>query len=386
MSLVVRHASVVTSKRIIENAYILVEGGLIVEVGEEPYTGLAGSVINVEGLIVVPGFIDTHTHGIRGLDFTTNREPDNILQAAGYYVRHGVTGFLATTVTAPFETLVEACNAIREAISVWKSDYGARILGIHLEGPYISPEAAGAQDKTYIRLPSIEEFKKLVEASGNTIRQVTMAPELPGANEFIAYTRNLGITISAGHTNASYEEGLKSIELGISKATHLFNGMKKFHHREPGIALALLQSPNVYLEVIVDFIHLHPAVVKMVIDYASPRRVVLVTDSIAATDMPDGIYMLGGLRVIVERGVCKLIDTGTLAGSTLTMDKAFKNVYKLGYSLRDLVLMSSYTPVKSINLSKIGDIEVGYPADLVVLDQDLTIEKTIIGGEIVYEK
>ena len=386
MSLIVRRGRIVTSKRVIENAYILIKNGLIVEVKEEPYTGLAETMINAEGLIVIPGFIDTHTHGIRGLDFTANREPTSILQAAKYYVRHGVTSFLATTITAPFEVLVEACSAVREAMRTWRSECGARILGVHLEGPYISPEAAGAQNKTYIRSPNIEEFKKLVEASGNIIRQVTIAPELPGASEFIAYAKSLGVTLSAGHTNASYEEGLKSIELGISKATHLFNGMTRFHHREPGIALALLQSPSVYLEIIADFIHLHPAVVKMIIDYASPRRVVLVTDSIVATDMPDGMYDLGGLRVIVKRGVCKLADTDTLAGSTLTMDRAVSNVYKLGYSLKDLVLMSSYTPAKSIGLSGVGDIEVGYYADLIILDQDLNINKTIIGGEVVYEK
>jgi len=384
VSLIVRRGRIVTSKRVIENAYILIKDGLIVEVNEEPYTGLAGATINAEGLIVMPGFIDTHTHGIRGLDFTANREPSSILQAAKYYVRHGVTGFLATTVTAPFEVLVEACSAIREAMGMWRSEYGARILGVHLEGPYINPEVAGAQNKTYIRLPSIEEFKKLVDSSGNTIRQVTSAPELPGASEFIVYVRSLGITVSAGHTNASYEEGLKSIELGVSKATHLFNGMRRFHHRDPGIVVALLESPNVYLEIIVDFIHIHPSVVKMIIEYASPRRVVLVTDSIVATDMPDGTYDLGGLKVIVEHGVCKLADTGALAGSTLTMDRAVKNVFKLGYGFRDLVLMSSYTPAKSINLSKVGDIRAGYLADLVIVDQDLNIDKTIIGGEVVY--
>jgi N-acetylglucosamine-6-phosphate deacetylase len=162
--------------------------------------------------------------------------------------------------------------------------------------------------------------------------------------------------------------------------------MTRFHHREPGIALALLQSPNVYLEIIADFIHLHPAVVKMVIDYATPKRVVLVTDSIAATDMPDGIYELGGLKVIVEKGICRLAGTETLAGSTLTMDKAFKNIASLGYSLQEVATMTSLTPAKSLGIERLGDIEVGYSADMVILDKSFRVVKTIVNGEIVYEK
>jgi N-acetylglucosamine-6-phosphate deacetylase len=386
MSLVIRHGRVVSSTRVIEDAYILIENGVIVEVDREPFTGLSSTVINAEGLIVMPGFIDTHTHGIKGLDATVNREPSKILEMAKHYSRHGVTGFLPTTVTAPFEELAEACGAVREAMSEWRSNNGARIIGIHLEGPYLNPEAAGAQNKAYIHPPNIEEFKKLVEASGNTIKQVTIAPELEGAGEFITFARSMGIVVSAGHTHASYEEGLRSIEIGVSKATHLFNGMTRFQHREPGIVLALLQSPSVYLEIIVDFVHLHPAVVKMVIDYASPRRVVLITDSIAATDMPDGEYELGGLKVIVKQGICRLADTGGLAGSTLTMDKAVKNISRLGYGFKDLVLMASKAPAESIRLYNLGDIRVGYQADFVLVDDDMTVVKTMINGDTVFEK
>jgi len=385
-SLVIRHGKVVSTSSVIDDAYILIEKGVIVEVGKEPFTGFANATINVEGSIVMPGFIDTHTHGIGGLDVVINRDPWKILEMAKQYSRHGVTGFLPTTVTAPFDVLIEASKAVSEAMKEWRSDYGARILGVHLEGPYINPEMAGAQNKAFIRLPNIEEFKKLLEASHNNIKQITIAPELPGASELILYAKSLGITISAGHTNATYEEAVESIEKGVTKATHLFNGMRRFHHRDPGITLALIQSPSVYLEIIADFIHLHPAVVKLVVDYATPRRIVLITDSIAAADMPDGIYELGGLKVIVEHGLCKLADTGTLAGSTLTMDKAVRNIYELGYNLKDIVLMSSSNPARSINLNRIGDIAKGYYADLVVLKQDLSVDKTIVNGEVVYER
>jgi N-acetylglucosamine-6-phosphate deacetylase len=385
MSFVVRHCRVVSLTRVVDDGYILVKNGVIVEVGKEPFEGYADVVIDAEGLVAVPGFIDTHTHGIRGLDFTLNRDSESILRMAKYYAEHGVTGFVATTVTAPLEVLEEVCKAVKEAVELWRGE-GAKILGVHLEGPYINPEAAGAQNKVWIRRPNIDEFKRLVESCGNVVKQVTLAPELPDADKLIEYAKARGITVSAGHTNASYEEGLRAVKMGVTKATHLFNGMARFHHREPGIALALLQSSSVYLEIIADFIHLHPAVVKMVIDYASPKRVALVTDSIAATGMPDGVYELGGLKIVVEKGICRLADTGGLAGSTLTMDRAVKNITSLGYSLRDAVLMASYTPAKSIGLNKLGDLEPGYSADFVILDENLSVVKTIVNGRVTYEK
>jgi len=385
MSMVIRNGVVVTSSRVIERGYVLVKNGVIAEVGKEPFSGYAEEVIDAEGMLIAPGFIDTHTHGIGGLDFTANRDPESVLKMAKSYARHGVTAFLASTVTAPLEVLEEVCKAVKEAIDMWRGE-GAKILGVHFEGPYINPEMAGAQNKAWIRRPDLEEFKRLVESCRGVVKQVTIAPELPGADKLIEYARSRGIVVSAGHTNASYEEGLKSVKLGVTKANHLFNGMTRFHHREPGIALALLQTPNVYLEVIADFIHLHPAVVKMVIDYATPKRVVLVTDSIAATDMPDGIYELGGLKVIVEKGICRLAGTETLAGSTLTMDKAFKNIASLGYSLQEVATMTSLTPAKSLGIERLGDIEVGYSADMVILDKSFRVVKTIVNGEIVYEK
>jgi N-acetylglucosamine-6-phosphate deacetylase len=385
MSLVIRHGKIVSSTRIIDNGYILIKNGSIAEIGREPFTGFAEETIDAEELIVLPGFIDTHTHGIQGLDFTSNRDPYSILEMARHYARHGVTGFVATTVTAPLEVLEEACKAVGEAMEMWRGG-GSRILGMHLEGPYINPSAAGAQNKIYIRTPNVDEFKRLAESCRGVVKQVTLAPELPGAATIIAYARSAGITVSAGHTNASYDDGLRAVELGVTKASHLFNGMTRFHHREPGIALALMQSQNVYLEIIADFVHLHPAVVKMVIDYASPRRVVLITDSIAATDMPDGVYELGGLKIVVEKGVCRLADSSGLAGSTLTMDRAVKNVLKLGYSLIDAVVMASLAPAKSIGLDRFGDIEVGHYADLVLLDKNASVVKTIVSGEVAYEK
>ncbi|MEM2855249.1 MAG: N-acetylglucosamine-6-phosphate deacetylase [Desulfurococcaceae archaeon] len=389
MRLTLRHLTIASSSKLIEDGYVVVERGIIRDVGREPLGSSVSSEVNLSGYIAVPGFIDTHTHGVKGLDVTSNPEPHRILEMSKHYVKHGVTSYVPTTVTAPHEVIIDACRAVREARLQWTPIDGSRILGVHLEGPYINPKAAGAQNTAYIRKPSIKELQEYIDASGKTVVQITIAPEIDGALDLIRYASSVGITVSAGHTDSSYEEGVKAVELGVSKATHIFNGMTRFHHREPGIALALLQSPRVFIELIADFIHIHPAVVKMIIDLGGSSRITLITDSIAATDMPDGIYELGGLKVIVEKGVCKLLNTGSLAGSTLTMDKAFKNVVKLGYSLMDAAAMASTTPAKSINVYeklKIGDIRAGYVADIAILNKELEVVKTIIEGSIVYEK
>ncbi|MEM4527665.1 MAG: N-acetylglucosamine-6-phosphate deacetylase [Desulfurococcaceae archaeon] len=385
--LVFRHCKIIAPNMVIKDGYVVIEDGVIKSVGKEPFKGPTSESIDLEGQLLLPGLIDTHTHGISGLDITMNPDPSVLLEMSSHYARHGVTGFLATTVSAPHDVLLKACKAFKDAKDSWRPSHGARLLGLHLEGPYISPEMPGAMNPLFIRKPSIRELEEYIEVSGRNIRQITIAPEIEGIDELITYARLNNIVVSAGHTNAFYEIGLNKIAMGISKATHIFNAMRGIHHREPGIALSLLQARGVFVELIADFIHLHPGVVKMVIDYASPDRVVLVTDSIAATDMPDGVYELGGLKISVERGVCKLVDADKLAGSTLTMDKAIRNIVELGYSLVDVVKMASLTPAKSIELDiKIGDIKPGYRADLVVLDEGFNVLKTIVNGVIVYER
>lgn len=384
---VFENCRIVSPSRDISRGYVLVVDGVVREVGVGRFEGCADERIDLDGLTLLPGFVDTHTHGVEGFDVTASPSPDTVLEMARRFVKYGVTGFVPTTVSAPRDVLVMACRAVREASRLWKPSIGARILGLHLEGPYLNREAAGAQNTEFLRLPSVEEFRVYYEESGGMLKQITIAPELPGAQKLIEVAKSLGVVVSAGHTNASYEVGVEAVRLGVSKATHLFNGMRRFHHRDPGIALALMQSPDVYLEIIADFVHLHPAVVKVVIDYATPKRVVLVTDSIAATGLGDGIYSLGGLEVVVEKGIARLAKTGSLAGSTLTMDKAFRNIVSLGYSPREASTMASYNPAKSIGIgSSIGDIAPGYKADFAVVDDSLGIVKTIIDGEVVYEK
>jgi N-acetylglucosamine-6-phosphate deacetylase len=380
-----RHVKIISPSIVIEDAYIVIKEGLILDVGSEPLSNSPATNINLEGYYAIPGFIDTHTHGAKGIE-VTDASVDDIFNLSEFYITKGVTSFLPTTVSAPHETLVKTCRAINEAINAWKPAYGSRILGVHLEGPYLNPEAAGAQNLEALRKPDLREFEEYMKASGGFLRQITLAPELEGAMDLISYAVSRKIVVSAGHSNATYEEGLKAIERGVSKANHLFNGMRRFHHRDPGIALALLLSSNVYLEIIADFVHLHPAVVKLVVDYAKPNRVVLITDSISATGLPDGIYKLGGLEIVVHQGVSRLVKTGSLAGSTLTLDTALRNMVSLGYDLKSVVSMLSLVPARSIKEEKIGDIKPGYFADIVILDEKLSVTKTLVAGEIVFEK
>ncbi len=376
--------NIIYVNRIISNGYIYIRNGFIADIGiGSPPQYLMPKVEKIDGTFIFPGFIDTHTHGIAGIDVTESIDPYRFLELAKHYIRHGVTSFLPTTVSTSYDRIVEVCKAVREAMNIWRPENGSRILGLHMEGPYINPKRAGAQNPIYIRTPTINEIRNLIDSCGNVVKQISMAPEIENSLSIAKILIEKGIVVSAAHTDATYDEGLKAIESGFTKITHIFNGMREFHHREPGIALAFLQNEKVFIEVIADFIHLHPAVVKMIIDIAGPDRVVLITDSIHATDMPDGIYTLGGLKVLVEKGIAKL-EKGGLAGSTLTMDKELRNVYRLGYRLPDISKMLSTTPARSIRIMNIGRIEKGSKADFVVLDEELNVKATFIEGVRVY--
>lgn len=381
MRVVVKGGRVLTPFVDLGEKDIVIESGVIRDVGDN----LTGDrTVDASGLTVAPGFIDTHFHGYAGVDFTLARS-DDALRVAQEVVRHGVTGFLASLVAAPRDVLLKALSELAAAIERQKPGSGARILGIHLEGPYLNPQMRGAMDPRFFREPSVAELSEYFEASRRHLKQITVAPELPGAIELIRRAVEMGVTVSLGHTDATYEEAVKAVLAGASKATHIFNQMRHFHHREPGVAFALLEQPNVFIEVIADLVHLHPATVRLVASLAGPGRTVLITDAVAATGLPDGEYTLGGLKIVVRGGVSRLADTGVLAGSTLTMDRAVANMVKLGYSLADALRMASTTPALSIGLGgRLGVVAPGYLADLVLLDEKLRVAKTIVGGVEVY--
>ncbi len=375
----------VTPTMVLEKASLKVRNGLIVDV-VEGYVK-ASNVLDYRDYTVVPGILDTHIHGLKGYDVNDGK-PESILGMAKHLVEYGVTGFQPSSVTASHEKLLEICKAVREAYSEWKNNSeppGARILGLHLEGPYINPDKRGAQNPEYIRYPSRREIEEYIEASKNLLRMITLAPEIDGGLDIIPYLVDKGIVVSIGHSNADYDTALKAIARGASRATHLFNAMRKIHHRDPGLIVALMENPQVYLELIVDLVHLHPAIVRFTVNHVGVGRIVLVSDAISATGLKDGVYSLGGLEVRVEKGIARLGD-GTLAGSTLTLDKALRNMVRLGYSLQETTWMLSLNPARSLGIKRMGDLKPGYYADLVVLDDKLEVRATVIGGIEVYSK
>ena len=385
MKVLVKNAHVLTPLEDLGVVNVIVKDGTILGFNlEEP----ADKVIDAEYHYVAPGYVDTHIHGYKGVD-VTEASPEELLDMAHELTAHGVTAFLASTITAPHEKLLQACRNVYQAASAWTPSRGARILGVHLEGPYLNPKMKGAQDERYMRKPSLEEFEEYYSASGGFLRKITVAPELEGALEFLKAASARKVAVSLGHSEATYEEALRGVEAGATIANHIFNGMRVFHHREPGLALALLLDPRVYVEVIADYVHLHAATLQLVYKVAGPSRVVLITDAISAAGLPDGEYLLGGLRIRVQGGVSRLVDTGGLAGSTLTMDNAVKNMVKIGASLLEALTMASYTPSKSIEAlsrEKLGLLKPGFKADMVVLDERLNVRKVIINGELVFEE
>jgi N-acetylglucosamine-6-phosphate deacetylase len=385
LKVLVKNAHVLTPLEDLGVVNVMVKDGIILGFNLEES---ADKVIDAEQCYVAPGYVDTHIHGYKGVD-ATEASPEELLDMAYELIAHGVTAFLASTVTAPHERLLQACRNVHQAASMWTPSKGARIVGVHLEGPYLNPKMKGAQNEEYMRKPSLREFEEYYSASGGYLRKITVAPELEGALEFIRAVSAKGVAVSLGHSEATYEEALRGVEAGATIANHIFNGMRVFHHREPGLALALLLDPRVYVEVIADYIHLHTATLQLVYRVAGPSRVALITDAISAAGLPDGEYLLGGLRIKVQGGISRLVDTGGLAGSTLTMDSAVKNMVKLGTGLLEALAMASYTPSKSIEAvsrEKLGFLGPGFKADTVILDEKLNVKKVLVNGELIYEE
>ncbi|MGC8904586.1 N-acetylglucosamine-6-phosphate deacetylase [Thermus sp.] len=320
----------------------------------------------VDGPYVLPGFLDLHVHGGGGWEFMEGKEAS--LEAARFHLRHGTTGLLATTVTALPEDLERALEGVREAMEACQA-----ILGVHLEGPFISPHRLGAQPP-YPRLPDPGLAASLLALA--PVRAVTLAPELPGALDLIRFLAGRGVRVQMGHTAAGYEEALAGLEAGAQGFTHLFNAMTPLHHREPGVAgLALERGP--WAELIPDGLHVHPAALRLALK-AIPG-LYFVTDAVAAAGMPDGVYPLGAHRV-EKRGEGVWLGE-SLAGSTLTMDRALRNLVAFGLSLEEAARRLSTFPARYLGLEDRGEIAPGKRADLVVLDENLEVVAVYLGGE-----
>lgn len=323
--------------------------------------------------LVVPGFVDLHCHGGGGQTFTTG-DPAAARGAAEFHLRHGTTTMLASLVSSPFELMRDATAGYLPLVRA------GVIAGVHFEGPYLSGDRCGAQNPAYLRDPSIEELTALVKLGEGALRMVTVAPELPGAAEAIAFLREHGVLAAIGHTDATYEQTRAGLAAGATVGTHLFNGMRPPHHREPGPVVGLLDSIAV-CELIADNFHLHPGMLAFAARAAGPDRAALVTDAMDAAGMPDGAYELGGQEVVVAGRVARLARNGSIAGSTLTMDLALRNTVAAGIPLEDAVAMAATTPARALGLAdEVGALEAGLRADLVVLSPDLEVKRVMRAG------
>lgn len=329
--------------------------------------------------LVVPGFVDMHVHGGGGASYAGGIIAD-IVRAATFHLRHGTTTTLASLITASPPDLLAAVSALAVMAQA------PTVAGIHLEGPWLSAARCGAHDQNQLRDPDPAELDSLLAAAGGTVRMVTLAPELPGAIDAVRRLTDAGVVVALGHTDATYEQTRQALAAGARVGSHVFNGMRPMHHREPGPALALLEDPRVTVELIADGIHVHSRLVQWVIDAVGPERVALITDAIPAAGSADGSFRLGALDVDVVSGVARVRGTSTIAGSTATMDQLFRTVlHQAGpasdEALAAAVQMTSTTPARAVGLDNVGSLRAGLDADLVVLSPDLQITDVMAKGE-----
>lgn len=361
---------------------LLIENGKIARIGDFECDGL---IELPEDQIIIPGFIDQHIHGAAGSDAMDGTIED-LSKIACSLAKEGTTAFLATTMTQSPENIDKALSAVKEYIES-KPENGAEILGVHLEGPFISKDYIGAQPLEYVAAPCVEVFKHYEEVSGNNIKLVSMAVEVEGAEDLVSYLASKGIVASIGHSNAKYADVEKAIKAGASNVTHTYNAQKPIHHREVGTVGSAMLFDELTCEAICDGIHLSAPAIKLLWKNKPADKFVLVTDAMRAKHMPDGVSELGGQVVIVKNGEARL-ENGTLAGSVLRMNNAVKNVMRfLETDLETTVKYASANPAKNLGVYDLmGSIKEGKLANLVVVDKDVNVYQTIRCGKVVFEK
>ncbi|MEU1009522.1 N-acetylglucosamine-6-phosphate deacetylase [Streptomyces sp. NPDC005890] len=369
-TLLLTGANVVLPTGTVQNGHVVVDGKRIAA------TAPAGSqVVDVTGHWLVPGFVDIHNHGGGGASFSGT--PDDILTAIRTHRAHGTTTLVASTVTDEMDLLVRQAGLLSEL-----AEQG-EIAGIHFEGPFISPCRKGAHSEGLLRDPDPAEVRKLIDAARGKARMVTLAAELPGGLDSVRLLAEHGVIAAIGHTDASYEQTAEAIDAGATVATHLFNAMPALNHRAPGPIAALLEDERVTVELINDGVHLHPAALELAFRHAGADRVAFITDAMDAAGTGDGRYMLGPLEVEVSEGVARLVEGGSIAGSTLTLDRAFRRAVTVDkLSVEDTVTALSANPARLLGLSdRIGSLETGKDADLVLLDADFALKGVMRQGE-----
>ena len=335
--------------------------------------------IDLQGATVIPGLVDVHSHGNSGADFSDG-DYEGLKKMAAYYARCGVTSFAPASMTLPYDVLSAAFATAKQLTEETPAGC-ARLMGIQMEGPYFSYKKRGAQNPDYLKEPDFEGFRKLYEDCGGLVRIVDVAPELPGAAEFVAKAKEL-CTVSIAHTDSDYDHAKAAIDAGVTHLTHLYNAMPGIHHRNPGVIPAAVENPNVRAEIICDGQHIHPASVRLAFTMFGPERMILVSDSGRCAGLPDGSqFQLGGQDCWLRDGVARLAD-GTIACSAANLWQCLCNVISWGIPEETAIRAASYNPACAIGAdSKIGSIETGKLADFLVCSSDYSSKRVFLGGK-----
>lgn len=378
-----RGARLVDASTDLASADITIANGALAAVGSRVASrGRSGDPIDASDCIITPGFIDVHTHGGGGYNLHT-LDPAEILAYAAWAPRTGLTAFLIAVVGVPDGAPDGQLRAAASAAEQYAT--GAEPLGIFCEGPYINPARRGAHMASWLRLPDLDEIDRLLDRAAGRLRLITIAPELPGAAPAIRRLVASGVTVSIGHSDATYEQTLEAVQLGVTHATHCCNAMRPLGHRDPGPLAAIAQSPRVYGELIADGVHVHPAMVDIVARLLGPERTIVITDALAGAGVADATFDFAGQPARIEHGAARLAD-GTITGSVLTMDQALRNMLNMTHAtLPEAVGMLTLNPARAIHADdRKGRLQVGYDADLLVFDHDLSLQATYCRGVLAY--
>jgi N-acetylglucosamine-6-phosphate deacetylase len=367
----------------IADAGILIRDGVIEAIGPRAGMNLPADAKEIVGedKTAIPGFVDVHIHGAGGRDIMEGT-PDAMAVVTKMLARHGTTSIVATTVTASPEEICRSCEGIAGYIATQheSQDPRAEVLGIHLEGPFLNKVRRGVHPEEWLRLPSSELLEKFIAATSGNALMLTIAPELLGAIPCIDAAREAGLVVGMGHTDATYEQARMAMAHGAHHAVHMYNAMRPFSHRDSGVIGAVLTSQDVTAELIADGVHVEEAAMQLLLRAKSTECVILISDGLSATGMPDGKYMLGNFEVTVSGGVCRNSE-GKLAGSTLTLDKALRNVVGMGKTFAEATRMLTLNPAALLGVEfKKGALRVGADADILLMDEGLQLAGVWVRG------
>jgi len=391
MSITLNRTTIFTPERILENAALTVDDdGRISYIGPMDCAPRHdGAVLDLSNRIVIPGMIDIHVHGGNGIDLGVTQLPstslrDDLHHYSRWVAESGVTGFLAGIGMKDPEATIDRLSAYADLLE--EGLPGAEMLGIYMEGPFMNPEQKGAIPEDWLHDPDMDEARAYLEAGRGWIRQISIAPELPHAQEVASLFRRAGVVVALAHSSSSYEQTREALKGNWTNITHTFNKMGTLHHRDPGIVGAILESEDISTELICDTIHIHPAVMRILLRCVGPERIVLITDATLLAGLPDGEYDWEGRKITVKDGWAR-IPEGNLAGSTVTMNTCVRNMNQaVGATLQQAVTMASLNPARAMGFgNELGSLRIGRRANLAVIDDDVHVYMTMVDGKMVYQ-